>query len=360
MAIESTPVFIQAGSHPAALVRRALGGMLGHRGGILTPYDLLVSQRSAGANMSIDVGEGMVAVLGQESAYQGTYIVEARGITNLSISAADATLARRDLVIVRVRDSEYSGGTDEASIEVVTGTPSGSPSDPALPSGTVFVLARVAVAAGATSISSGSITDLRRTYAADQYGLMTAAGGTRICTSGTRPSDPHAGMTIFEIDTNRTYVCNGVAWVLMSTGGAYTPYTPTLGNITLGSGGVAAARWKVVDGSTLFLRARITLGTGGSFSGAGTISLPSGMAGVTETDAFQIVPAILRDTGTLVYKGHVQLLSGGSTLTIYADGASGTYLTQNATAAGAPHTWASTDVIAFHGAFEIDPYTVAI
>lgn len=177
-----------------------------------------------------------------------------------------------------------------------------------------------------------------------------------ICTSATRPTG-FEGLEIYETDTNRTWLHNGTSWVLMSTNGAYTSYTPTLSNITLGTGGVRNGYWKIVDGSTLFLRVRITLGTSGVFSGAGTISLPSGMTGVTETDGFQIVPAILRDTGTSVFKGHVQLLSAGTALTIYADNASGTYLTQAASSSVVPHTWANTDVIAFHGAFEIDPYT---
>lgn len=177
-----------------------------------------------------------------------------------------------------------------------------------------------------------------------------------ICTSATRPTG-FDGLEIYETDTNRTWLHNGSNWVLMSTNGAYTAYTPTLGNITLGSGGVRNGYWKIVDGSTLFLRVRIALGTSGAFTGAGTISLPSGMTGVTETDGFQIVPAILRDTGSVVYKGHVQLLSAGTVLTIYAEGAGSSFLTQNATASNTPHVWANTDVIAFHGAFEINPYT---
>lgn len=357
MTAQTPPIFLQAGSHPAEDVRRAFGSMMGNRSGIVASGHLAVSEKSGTPNMSVDVAEGQLVLKGSEGTYQGLYLCEARGTTNLAISAADATNPRRDLIIARVRDSAYSGATDTFSLEVVTGTPAGSPSDPSLPSGTCFVLARVQVAASASSITNANITDLRGNYSTAQYGRAAALGGTIPCTSSTRPTSPFAGLRIYETDTNRTWEHNGSAWVLMSSNGAYTSYTPTLTNITLGSGGVANGRWKVVDGSTLFLRVRITLGTSGAFTGAGTISLPSGMTGVTETDGFQIVPAILRDTGSAVYKGHVQLLSAGTSLTIYADNASGTYLTQAASSSVVPHTWANTDVIAFHGAFEIVPYT---
>jgi hypothetical protein len=35
-----------------------------------------------------------------------------------------------------------------------------------------------------------------------------------VCTSGTRPTAPYEGQTIFETDTDRMYVWNGTAWVI--------------------------------------------------------------------------------------------------------------------------------------------------
>lgn len=212
MAVENPPIFLQAGSHSAEQVRRALTGMLGGRPGVVQPLDLFVSQNGT-PNMSVNVATGQVAVLGSEATYQGLYLVENRGTLNLAIAAADSTNPRRDLVIVRVRDSAYSGASDDVSIEVVTGTPAGSPSDPSLPSGSCFVLARVAVGAGVTSITTGNITDLRRTYTG-QYGLMTAHGGMIVCTSGTRPTSPYEGMQIYENDTDLMYIYNGSSWIV--------------------------------------------------------------------------------------------------------------------------------------------------
>ena len=115
--------------------------------------------------------------------------------------------------MARVQDSAYSGSADEFSIEVVTGTPAASPSDPSLPSGSCWVLARVQVNAGASSITNANITDLRTTYTG-QFGRAAALGGKIICTSSTRPTAPFAGMQIRETDTGREYNYSGSAWVI--------------------------------------------------------------------------------------------------------------------------------------------------
>lgn len=213
MAVLSPPVFLQAGSHPASTVRRAFLAMLRGRGGIVTPADLAVSQNGT-PNMSVNVATGQVGILGSEATYQGVYLCENQGTLNVALAASDPTNPRRDLIIARVRDAAYSGASNTFTIEAVTGTPAGSPADPALPSGSVFVLARVAVAALDTTITNADITDLRLTYAASQHGLMTAAGGTVICTSTTRPAAPFEGMEIFETDTDLKYTYSGSAWVV--------------------------------------------------------------------------------------------------------------------------------------------------
>jgi len=58
-----------------------------------------------------------------------------------------------------VKDSEYAGSDDEVELVVVTGTPAGSPTDPALPDN-ALPLARVVVAAGVSSITNAAITNL--------------------------------------------------------------------------------------------------------------------------------------------------------------------------------------------------------
>jgi hypothetical protein len=173
MTVRTTPVFIQGNSHPAEETRLMLAGMLGSvtgsfaggvassdpAHGVVRATDLAVTQNGT-PNMSVDVAAGGCFIRGTQSANQGAYHLWNDGTLNVAISAADATNARRDLIVAQVRDLNYSGADKDARIVVVTGTPAASPVDPTVPANSL-VLARVAVAAGDTSIVTAEITDLR-------------------------------------------------------------------------------------------------------------------------------------------------------------------------------------------------------
>jgi hypothetical protein len=190
--------------HTAEQDRALLEMLWGGREGVAGETDLAVSERGAGANMSVDVAAGRATVKGDENADQGMYVVWNDDTKNLTISAADPTNARRDIIVARVRDAFYSGATNAWALEVLTGTPAGSPSDPTIPDN-CLPLARVAVAASATSITDANITDLRPSAA--------ALGGTVVCTSTTRPTvNLYNGLSIFETDTKLVYTYEGGSW----------------------------------------------------------------------------------------------------------------------------------------------------
>lgn len=129
--------------------------------GVVRATDFAVTQNGT-PNMSVNVAAGGAFIRGTQNANQGAYHVWNDGTVNLSISAADATNGRRDLVIAQVRDAFYSGATNDARITVVTGTPAASPADPSLASfPNALVLARITIAAGDTAINTADITDLR-------------------------------------------------------------------------------------------------------------------------------------------------------------------------------------------------------
>jgi hypothetical protein len=174
MAVLSPAIGIQSGSHTAKAFRQlacALAGAevqtfvnsatavdVGH--GLVRSTHLTVSQRGAGVNMSVDVAKGTALVTGSSSLAQGIYAVTNDATQNLTIATADAVNPRRDLVVIQVRDNtEDGGGSNDARLFVVTGTPAAAPADPAIPAG-CLVLARVAVAALATSITNANITAL--------------------------------------------------------------------------------------------------------------------------------------------------------------------------------------------------------
>ena len=174
MTVRSVPIFLQAGSHPAEETRLALGSMLGtatgsfaggvgsvdRAHGVVNASDFAVTQRAAGANMSVDVAAGSAWVRGTQSADQGAYNAYNDATVNLSVAASDATNPRIDLVVIRVQDAFYSGATNSASVTIVTGTAAASPTDPTLPAN-ALVLARVRVPAASTSVVTANITDVR-------------------------------------------------------------------------------------------------------------------------------------------------------------------------------------------------------
>jgi len=177
MPVETLPWSIQGQSHPATVARNHTAAMLGAPAqaespsvsltaggahGVVGAGDLVVSQNGT-PNMSVNVAAGRAFIRGTQSAgslNQGVYSFFNDGTVNLAVSSADPTNPRRDLVVAQIRDSNYSGASNDARLFVVTGTPAASPADPVVPADTL-VLARLSVAAGATSVTNANITDLR-------------------------------------------------------------------------------------------------------------------------------------------------------------------------------------------------------
>lgn len=173
-------------------------------GGVFRPSDCAVSQRGAGANLSVDVAIGAAYVDGSQSSVQGGYFVFNDAIVNIAISPADPVNPRIDLIGVRVRDTEYTAGSNDTAFIVVQGTPAGVPAEPTVPSNFV-TLARVDVAALAASIVNANITDRRR--------RMSALGGMVVCTSATRPTtNLWEGQAIWETDTDKRQIYDGASW----------------------------------------------------------------------------------------------------------------------------------------------------
>lgn len=219
MTERTPPAWLQAGSYPAEDDRRLLATIFSDSEGIILSTDLAVTQRGAGANMSVDVAGGRCVIKGDFSSVEGSYFMENRGVTNLVISASDPTNPRIDRIIAEVLNAEYSGASNLWRLRAMTGTPAGSPSAPALPTNAIS-LATVSVAALASSVVNANITDART--------RAWIGTGTVICTSSTRPASPFEGMEIYETDTDQTHIYNGSTWVTTGRIGAYTAFTPII------------------------------------------------------------------------------------------------------------------------------------
>jgi hypothetical protein len=233
MTVQNPAWALASESQTPASFRRMTHFLHGVRGGVVAA-GLAVSEKSGTPNMSVDVAEGAAIISGTESSgSQGAYFVENQGVQNVTISAAHATLARRDLIVAKVQDSQYSGATNAWSLVSVAGTPAASPLYPAVPANSI-VLAVVAVGAAVSSITNANITDIRSGSATDgtttliNRGYAAAIGGRIICTSTTRPSAPIEGQEIYESNTDRIYSWSGSAWVLTGGLGAGETWTPTV------------------------------------------------------------------------------------------------------------------------------------
>lgn len=162
-----TPELLDTKTYAFAKVRQMMadqGG--GIQEGVVNAGDYLVTQRGAGANMSVDVAAGQAWIQGDDVAYQGLYHMTNDATINAAVSAAHATLPRLDQIVARIYDSTVTGVSDTPTIEVIAGTAtSGATLDnrtgaASLPNGAMRI-ADVLVPAAAGSIVTANIRDRR-------------------------------------------------------------------------------------------------------------------------------------------------------------------------------------------------------
>jgi hypothetical protein len=159
---------------------------------------LEVSERGAGANLSVDVSPGLAVIEGA-NVDQGKYAAKIAGASafNVTIGAADVSNPRIDEIYLVVLDDGYdSSGFVLPRIAVRDGTPASSPSAPGPDGGwdAYLLLATIAVAANETEITNAEITD-GRVQAALVADLVTtdsiqddAVTGPKIATDAVTPS----------------------------------------------------------------------------------------------------------------------------------------------------------------------------
>jgi hypothetical protein len=152
MALKVPPAWTQGGTYTAQSDRLTAQGIISATG-ILGTSSLAVTAQVS-PNMTVNIASGWAAILSSTS-NNGIYQIYNDAVTIATITTADATNPRIDRIVATVTD-----GSNTVAFSVLAGTPAGSPTAPATPSDSIS-LATVAVAAGATSITSGNITDTR-------------------------------------------------------------------------------------------------------------------------------------------------------------------------------------------------------
>lgn len=299
MAERNPPAWLQAGSHPADLDRRILESVFRTDGVLdLAGGDLAVTEQGTPA-MGVTVAAGVAVIDGTESASQGVYHVVNDADVDLAIAASDPTNDRIDLVVAQVRDSFYSGADDDWLLAVVTGTPAASPAEPTVPVN-AHVLARVDVAAAASSITDAAITDRREEAVAGDGGLRAVITFT---SSGTFEKADYPWLRAVRV----TCVGGG------GGGGGAESTSGSEGSGGEGGSGGTLARSLIPVGD-LSASETVSVGSGG----AGVNGTTGGNGGDTTfgahvTGAGGIGGAVSTTTATLGYAGAGQVSGGGST-----------------------------------------------
>jgi hypothetical protein len=217
---------------------------------------------SAGAGLSVNVAQGLVVVQGQEAGQLGAYVCPNDGTVNKTLAPADSTNPRIDTVVARLQDATYSGANRRWRIEVVTGTPAGSPvsPDPATGGDSYEVLFDVPVPANA--LVPGTITDRRR--------WAVAVGGVMpLRTSADYPTFVYEGLLVARQDANELEVWDGAQWRVLATWQDTASPTWSAGGVVAGFSGTVEL-WVVNRHATLRM---LATKTGANVAGAAVTNL---------------------------------------------------------------------------------------
>lgn len=177
---------------PASDLRQLFGMSLANEGVRNLP-DLAVTQRAAGANMSVDVAAGSAAIQDDHATGGGFYAYTLATATNYPVGTADPTNPRIDRVVIRVRDAALGDAANDIGPFVVAGTPTagatlanlnGAASVP----GSSLLLANILIPAAGTSVTTANIDttlySVRRSVDVLNYSEITSASAITATTEG--------------------------------------------------------------------------------------------------------------------------------------------------------------------------------
>jgi len=167
-------------------------------------------------------------------------------------------------------------------------------------------------------------------YLQDQTVMLFASDAAR--TSGI--ASPSEGMLALSTDTDLVNYYNGSAWVPALPIGAWTTFTPTVTAWAVGAGGTFDSRY-VQIGKTVIWFCKFTAGTGSTFVGNPTFSLPV-TASASGNDLGAGV-AMFRLAASSS-QGYVSLAST-TTVSFLCNNSASTYLVSSVLSASIPFAW---------------------
>lgn len=308
--------------------------------------ELKVTPRGTGANMSVDVQPG-TAYITSTLTQQGAYTYTSDAVVNIPITAANPTNPRIDRIGILVDDATEGGSTNTIKLVAIAGTPAGSPTAPAEPD-MFLTLATVTVAANATNIMVGQITDAR---------VYTAAlGGLIATTFANVPQKPVPGQVLYLTDWRFLVYWNhntGV-WDMISPYGFTSTYSPVLFSqtvsVNLGNGGVTQGAWRFLNFNTVSVYTFFKFGTSGFNRGSGNYNFTLPFSSVTGNGFHMTFKGYLMDNNNNYNYNTVAYGSPGTAQTgrIYSYDTNGN---GSHVSADVPATFSSNWEICHHGIY---------
>ena len=172
------------------------------RQGVVGAGDMLVAQRAAGANFSVDIAAGLQFIVGDDITSQGVYHAWNDAVVNVVVPAAPGSGTRVHRVVTQVRDKLSNGAysTYDAQFQLLADTGGGTPAEP----NSAASLALVSVAAGDLSVVNAKITDVRARQGAGPFIAVKPADTSRT-NNASRTADPHlflpvAANAVYSVD----------------------------------------------------------------------------------------------------------------------------------------------------------------
>lgn len=164
MAELNPPSWEQEACHTAQGDRLVTSSLVCEEGVSLSYADSLkVTPAVAALTSSVEIGSAFID--GTSVANQGMYHVFNDASKTLTHNPGHISFSRYDLIIARVRDSQYSGLDDDWILEVVEGTAAAVPAVPSVADPSWIPLSRVLITSGmAGTIPSGNYLDLRTPF----------------------------------------------------------------------------------------------------------------------------------------------------------------------------------------------------
>jgi hypothetical protein len=243
VAINNPPSYLSRGTYPAKLDRFVMQAYTQSQG-VVGTGDLKVTQ-SGTPGMSVVVATGGGFMLAG-AAQGGMYFAYNDANLTLTVNGNSSGNPRIDSVVMYVRDQDVSGVTsNDVHIGIVAGTPASSPVAPTITSSstdyvnsltigntlTYIVIANLAVANGATSITNANITDMR----------TKAMVPDRSVTSLSMITSPIAGQVVWNTTDSKLYVYDGSAWQIL--------YPVTITGAQIASGTIVPTNMNTSSGS---------------------------------------------------------------------------------------------------------------